>query len=58
MSPAVKTILGAILLVIGIVDLLQFGFAVLLRSPALIIGIIFTAAGAALLTSGRGKLSG
>lgn len=55
MPPAFKSILGAILLILGLLSLLQFGFQVLLRSPGLIMGILLTAAGAALLTSGRGK---
>ncbi len=53
MSSTVKTILGAILLVLGVVSLLQFGFAILLRSPGLIVGVLLTAGGAALLTSAK-----
>jgi len=56
MPPAVRSILGAVLLIIGIVDLLQFGWKILLSSPALIIGVVFTAAGTALLTAGRKSL--
>jgi hypothetical protein len=53
MSPTVKTILGFALLAIGVVDLLKFGLQIFLQSPALIIGILFTAAGTALISSGR-----
>ncbi len=56
MPPAAKTILGTILLIIGVLDLLQFGWVLLVKSPALIIGVLFTAGGAALISSGnRGK---
>ncbi|MBM3266090.1 MAG: hypothetical protein FJZ01_00450 [Candidatus Sericytochromatia bacterium] len=56
MPPAAKTILGTILVVIGVIDLLKFGWQILAGSPMLIIGILFTAGGAALISSGRKSL--
>ena len=53
MSPTIKMVLGGILLVIGIVDLLKFGLAILFGSPMLVLGILLTAGGAAMISSGR-----
>jgi hypothetical protein len=53
MPPALRTTAGFVLLAMGLWSLLQFGFALLLKSPGLILGILLTAGGAALLSSGE-----
>lgn len=53
MTSAVQKVAGIVLLVLGLADLVKFGFKILLQSPTLILGIAMTVAGAVLVSTGR-----